>query len=213
CEGFSTQRLIVRGVAQSPQPRAMRRHALNRITHRPERPQRSRIDTERHRLAAAQPAADVCPVIDRARSQRLGTACGKGAPDCPLYRAAALGRRARPFAQIRVVCPFHWRDQGSKSPSFVACARLDAPKPPSAIPSRRCTRRVTLRANYICGWRMSFKACSHKNEGRRLTHVLEPVEARVMELYGYAPNAVRAYQPLVVSETRPTVQAFRAAHA
>ena len=87
----------------------MRRHALNRITHRPERPQRSRIDTERHRLAAAQPAADVCPVIDRARSQRLGTARGKGAPDCPLYRPAALGRRARPFAQIRVVCPFHWR--------------------------------------------------------------------------------------------------------
>src|SRR5262249_28704624 len=87
----------------------MRRHALNRITHRPERPQRSRIDTERHLLAAAQPAADVCPVIDRARSQRLGTARGKGAPDCPLYRPAALGRSARPFAQIRMVCPFHWR--------------------------------------------------------------------------------------------------------
>src|SRR5215813_12486166 len=68
----------------------MRRHALNRITYRPERPQRSRIDTERHRLAAAQPAADVCPVIDRARGQRLGTARGKGAPDCPLYRPAAL---------------------------------------------------------------------------------------------------------------------------
>src|SRR5215510_2060330 len=96
-------------IAQVPQPRAMRRHALNRITHRPERPQRSRIDTERHRLGAAQPAADVCPVIDRARSQRLGTARGKGAPDCPLYRPATLGRRARPFAQIRVVCPFHWR--------------------------------------------------------------------------------------------------------
>src|SRR5262249_6157165 len=95
-------------IAQAPQPRAMRRHAVKRITPRPERPQRSRIDTERHRLAAAQPAADVCPVIDRARSQRLGTARGKGAPDCPLYRPAALGRRARPFAQIRVVCPFHW---------------------------------------------------------------------------------------------------------
>jgi len=73
----------------------MRRDALNRITHRPERPQRSRIDTERHRLAAAQPTADVCPV-DRARSQRLGTARGKGAPDCPLYRPAALaGLRGR----------------------------------------------------------------------------------------------------------------------
>jgi len=34
------------------------------------------------------------------------------------------------------------------------------------------------------------------------------LEARVTELYGYALNALRAYQPLVVSETRPTVHAF-----
>src|SRR5262245_57654568 len=95
----------------------MRRHALNRITHRPERPQRSRIDTERHRLAAAQPAADVCPAIRRARSQPLGTARGKGAPGCPLYRPASLGRRARPFAQIRVVCPFHWRFETRANPA------------------------------------------------------------------------------------------------
>src|SRR5262249_6213500 len=50
---------VARGLAgDTEQPRAMRRHALNRITHRTERPQRSRIDTERHRLAAAQPAAE-----------------------------------------------------------------------------------------------------------------------------------------------------------
>ena len=90
-----------RGFAQTPQPRAMWRHALDRLTHRSERPQRPRINTERHRLAAAQPAADVCPVIDRARSQHLGIARHEGAPDCPLYRPAALGRSARPFAQVR----------------------------------------------------------------------------------------------------------------
>jgi hypothetical protein len=27
-------------------------------------------------------------------------------------RPAALGRRAWPFAQIRVMCPFHWRHKG-----------------------------------------------------------------------------------------------------
>jgi len=86
----------------------MRRHALNRITHRPERPQRSRIDTERHRLAAAQPAADVCPIVNLRRSQRRAAGCREGTLDRPLHRPAALGRRARPFAQIRVVCPFHW---------------------------------------------------------------------------------------------------------
>src|SRR5262245_55656056 len=87
----------------------MRRHALDWITHRPQRPQRPRIDTERHRLAAAQPAADVCPIVNLRRSQRRGAGCREGALDRPLHRPAALGRRARPFAQIRVMCPFHWR--------------------------------------------------------------------------------------------------------
>jgi hypothetical protein len=96
-----------RTVAQPPQPRTMRRHALDRFTHRPQRPQRPRIDTERHRLTATPPAADVCPVIDRARSQHLGIARREGAPDCPLYRPAVLGRSARPFAQVRMLSPFH----------------------------------------------------------------------------------------------------------
>ena len=69
----------------------MWRHALDLLAHCSERPQRPRIDTERHRLAAAQPAADVCPVIDRARSQYLGIARHEGAPDCPLCRPAADG--------------------------------------------------------------------------------------------------------------------------
>jgi hypothetical protein len=30
----------------------------------------------------------------------------EGAPDCPLYRPAALGRSARPFAQVRVLSHF-----------------------------------------------------------------------------------------------------------
>ena len=85
----------------------MWRHALDLLAHCSERPPRPRIDTERHRLAAAQPAADVCPVIDRARSQHLGIARHEGAPDCPLYRPAALGRSARPFAQVRMLSPFH----------------------------------------------------------------------------------------------------------
>ena len=66
----------------------MWRHALDLLAHCSERPPRPRIDTERHRLAAAQPAADVCPVIDRARSQYLGIARHEGAPDCPLCRPA-----------------------------------------------------------------------------------------------------------------------------
>ena len=49
----------------------------------------------------------MCPLIDRARGQRLGTARGEGAPDCPLHRTAVLGRRRRPFTQIRIVIPFH----------------------------------------------------------------------------------------------------------
>jgi len=98
---------LFRTVAQPPQPRTMRRHALDRFTHRPQRPQRPRIDTERHRLTATPPAADVCPVIDRARSQHLGIARREGAPDCPLYRPAVLGRSARPFAQVRMLSPFH----------------------------------------------------------------------------------------------------------
>ena len=69
----------------------MWRHALDLLAPCSERPQRPRIDTERHRLAAAQPAAEVCPVIDRARSQYLGIARHEGAPDCPLCRPAADG--------------------------------------------------------------------------------------------------------------------------
>lgn len=65
----------------------MRRHTLDWITHCPERPKRSRIDTERHRLAAAQPAADVCPIVNLRRSQRRGAGCREGALDRPLHCA------------------------------------------------------------------------------------------------------------------------------
>jgi hypothetical protein len=51
----------------------------------------------------------VCPIVNLRRSQRRGAGCREGALDRPLHRPAALGRRARPFAQIRVMCPFHWR--------------------------------------------------------------------------------------------------------
>src|SRR5262249_39831471 len=66
-----------------------------------------RIDTDR--LAAAQPAADVCPIVNLRRSQRRGAGCREGPLDRPLHRPAALGRPARPLAQIRVAIPFHWR--------------------------------------------------------------------------------------------------------
>jgi hypothetical protein len=33
----------------------------------------------------------------------------EGAPDCPLYGPAPLGRSARPFTQVRMAWSFHWR--------------------------------------------------------------------------------------------------------
>jgi hypothetical protein len=42
-------------------------------------------------------ASGMGPVIDRGRSQHVGTARREGAPDCP---PAALGRSARPFTQV-----------------------------------------------------------------------------------------------------------------
>ena len=106
-EGFSTQCLIVRGVAQSPQPRAMWRHALDWITHRPERRERPPINPKRQFLAARLPPPRMRPVINLRRTQHFSAARYESAPNPHLHRTAALGWRRRPVTQVTMVRPFH----------------------------------------------------------------------------------------------------------
>ena len=105
--GFSTQCLIVRGVAQSPQPRAMRRHALDWITHCPERLERPPINPKRQFLVARLPPPRMRPVINLRRTQHFSAARYESAPDPHLHRTAALGWRRRPVTQVTMVRPFH----------------------------------------------------------------------------------------------------------
>ena len=61
-------------VAQSPQPRAMRRHALDRFTHRSERPERPPINPKRQFLAARLPPPRTRPSVNLRRTQHFSAA-------------------------------------------------------------------------------------------------------------------------------------------
>jgi hypothetical protein len=61
-------------VAQSPQPRDIRRHALDWITHCPERLERPPINPKRQFLAARLPPPRMRPVINLRRTQRFSAA-------------------------------------------------------------------------------------------------------------------------------------------
>jgi len=107
------------------------RSATDRLAHCPQRSQRPRVDTERHRLATTKPAAAVCPVIDRGRGQHLGAARHEHAPDCPLHRPTALRRRVRFFAQVWMVLPFCHGVPFSGPPALPNCAKDSVPHPQS----------------------------------------------------------------------------------
>src|SRR5438128_9237875 len=57
-------------------------------------------------------ASRMGPVIDRARSQHLGARRCEGAPDCPLHRAASLGRGRTSLAQGLLRCAYRVRIAG-----------------------------------------------------------------------------------------------------
>src|SRR6516225_11835768 len=85
----------------------MRRHALNRITHRSERLERPPINPKRQFLAARLPPPRMRPVINLRRTQHFSAARYESAPDPHLHRTAALGWRRRPVTQVTMVRPFH----------------------------------------------------------------------------------------------------------
>src|SRR6516162_5059286 len=78
--------LIVRGIAQSPQPRAMRRHALDWITRCAECLERPPINPKRQFLAARLPPPRMRPVINLRRTQHFSAARYESAPDPHLHR-------------------------------------------------------------------------------------------------------------------------------
>jgi hypothetical protein len=94
-------------VAQSPQPRDIRRHALDWITHCPERLERPPINPKRQFLGARLPPPRMRPVINLRRTQRFSAARYESAPNPQLHRTAALGWRRRPVTQVTMVRPFH----------------------------------------------------------------------------------------------------------
>src|SRR5262245_9961094 len=51
------------------------RHALDRLTHRPEHLKRAPVDAGRQRLAAPAASPRVRPIVDRARTQHFSAAC------------------------------------------------------------------------------------------------------------------------------------------
>src|SRR5262249_50953450 len=112
----------------------MRRHALNRITHRPERLERPPINPKRQFLAVRLPPPRMRPVINLRRTQHFSAARYESAPDPHLHRTAALGWRRRPVTQVTMVRPFHWRC------GVAGCRRQDRlhRAGPEAVP--RCQR-------------------------------------------------------------------------
>jgi hypothetical protein len=85
----------------------MRRHALDWITHCPERLERPPINPKRQFLAARLPPPPMRPVINLRRTQHFSAARYESVPDPHLHRTAVLRRRRRPVTQVRVVRPFH----------------------------------------------------------------------------------------------------------
>jgi len=86
--------------------RVYRDHGISGAKGRDGRPEFDRLCRD-----AAKRQFDLVIGLERRSARPQPSGLGRvsfRAPDCPLYRPAALGRRARPFAQIRVVCPFHW---------------------------------------------------------------------------------------------------------
>jgi hypothetical protein len=136
-------------VAQPPQPRAMRRHALDWITHCPERLERPPINPKRQFLAARLPPPRMRPVINLRRTQHFSAARCESAPDPHLHRTAALGWRRRPVTQVTMVRPFRHRgtsatavllhlasrvhDQGAAAPSL-CCDRCKLDHRASIMP-------------------------------------------------------------------------------
>src|SRR5262245_31278593 len=105
----------------------MRRHALNRITHRPEHLERSPINPKRQFLAARLPPPRMRPVINLRRTQHFSAARYESASDPHLHRTAALGWRRRPVTQVTMVRPFHLRTSYRGHGAQAELAARDAP--------------------------------------------------------------------------------------
>jgi len=88
------QNLFFPAVAQSPQPRAIRRHALDRIGHRHQHPARTVPMCLRQQM----PLAGINPVVDNARSHLRAEI--EGSAHSALDAAIPESRFGRPALQI-----------------------------------------------------------------------------------------------------------------